>query len=165
MYFQPAKAAKIPATKATKSPATKASGKATKAAASKKTRALKTKLLRTDSPEPETDKATNEGDLSADDEATSSAAGEAKGKINVAANHKLAKSILSAKRKAEEMDTESDGKSAIKKEKLESEDEGGNSGDEAIQEEDAEGDGGPPDQQMMWDELTYGMNADPMESI
>lgn len=116
------------------------------------TRAAKAKLLRTNSTEPETDKATTEGDLSADDEATSSANGEATGKINVAANHKLAKSILSAKRKAEEMDTESDGKSATKKEKVMSEDEGGNGE-------------GPPNKEVMWDELTYGMNPDAMESI
>jgi len=164
IYCQPAKAANVPTTKAS-GKATKGNGKATKASAPKKTRAAKVKLLRTDSPEPETDKATNEGDLSADDEATSSTNGEAKGNINAAANHKLAKSILSAKRKAEEMDTESDGNVAVKKEKVKSEDEGENGEDEDAQEEDAKRDGGPPNQQMMWDELTYGMHTDGMESI
>lgn len=63
------------------------------------------------------------------------------------------------------MDTESDSKSAIKKEKVESEGEEGNGDGKATLEEDAERDNGPPDQQMMWEELTYGMDADAMESI
>jgi len=157
-YFpQPAKAANVPATKD--------KGKATKAPAPKKARAAKAKLLRTDSPYPESDKASNEGDLSADDEATSSANGEAIGSIHPAAAGKLAKSILSAKRKAEEMDTESDGKPAIKKEKVESEDEGEKDMDEDAQEEDTKRGGGPPSEQVLWDELTCGMNADGMDSI
>lgn len=156
-YCQPAKAAKVPATKA--------KGKTTKAPAVKKTRAAKAKLLRTDSADPETDKATNEGDLSADDEATSSTNGEAKGKLNPATANKLAKSILSAKRKAEEMDTESDGKVAVKKEKVESEDESENGKEQDAQEEDAKRAGGPPNDEMMWEELTYGMNTDGMDGL
>lgn len=152
MNFQPAKAPKATTTRAKAN----ANGtKTSKPAAAKKSRITKAKLLRTDSPNAESDNASHDGGLSADDEASSSANGKVNGdsEAAAAAAHKLAGSILSVKRKAEEMD-EADGKVAIKKEKVESEDEGED--DEAIEEE-SQRTGGTPSEQL-WAEVSYGMN-------
>ena len=113
-------------------------------------------MLRTDSTEPDSGNASDDGNLS-DDEAIPKTNDKAKGHTKgsaIPANN-LAKSILGAKRKLEDMNAEKNPDVAIKKEEVET---GLESNQEEAQEEGSSRKEEDPTSEQLWNELTYGMN-------